>query len=1111
MPGRGRGKKRVEHHNKRRVSVVGSERNTGASAVWMSSNSGNNAAAATVTDPPTFGEEHTFPSSSIGLLLCHLNDPSQSSSFLNTTQNLPINVRETINEEKLLAHDTEEQREVNIFWKLVNASFNGDNPLGGKAKFVLAIIGPVASDNGESDNGETDRQFFVHSKKDDLKCPVVPATAAGIAEAMSWVNRKEIAPEASVHQGFAKFLKTIMPILNKPASDLIKFVKGHEWVGPFWNSQDVEDLMADVENANTEGKQWRILRRFITFNFAWQTRLVLCPIDGLHRATLASNILNGISVKGASMELNRMVETLWKRLHPGENGKLMIDNITGGTSRIMDTFMIIDYIAPDVINPEFCFSMLEHSAQTQHDESQHLDHTILNVLAVLQKRIKTHCLVDPAGTRGLTKILNGFGGNLEAFQRLLVSDELCSEEESKFIVSQIKSPNKAKLLDDSTLAGHYIDLWMHYAIKKLYEALVSFATELPITSNIEPAVHLSLFRTVGDKVGMSLEEFRQMFKTHYSDPKERYKSEVFGGNYRWSFDQLSDEQRLVRLLEKDDPYLKPWREVSTRVSTRTRGLVKFPAELLELVWLLHLGTLSPETNEAVGTFLTESAWKLKRQALSCCRCLILCIFSSSNLSYYYWHNGYFDRKVKQTTKIHMKANKMGPRCQAFFVLISATRQWCGDYAKSMHCPAIFTSGISKLEGDNTGKYAKLTDPLFTYTVLFLWQNLADTTRLKEENKGRNPDCSEMKIKLASTLDIGVRLDTTNASVSVRNNHGKGVRNNHGKGVAPISTWLPELSKGGKETLSMAPKEALSPFVSLVQAISRGTDSTRITCRPLEFVMYEATLEVLLKEVIEYFKSGCKTIKSSILGNEGKKEEDEDEMGKRKRSTRKGKDKEEEKEGKTDDPQKNKKRAKKRKISVPKMKGFRCETDPVKLAADQFLKPGGVTCMLQLIKESKTDARLDQYDVPKICSCLAKKLQLEVNLPYLEEILGRIIESPSGLETSPRVIMRAPQGGKQVVTGSVGMVNDNKKQGNEDESSSSEEDGAGFEYSTEEEEKEVDEVEEEEKEKKEFEVPEVEESARAQASRVVTALHARQGEEDDVSGGEEHLSEYFLAI
>ena len=83
MSGRGRGEKRGEHHNKQRVSVGSSKRNEGASAVGMTRIPGNNAPAANVTDPPTspvrFGQEHIIPSSSIGLLLCHHNDQSQSS------------------------------------------------------------------------------------------------------------------------------------------------------------------------------------------------------------------------------------------------------------------------------------------------------------------------------------------------------------------------------------------------------------------------------------------------------------------------------------------------------------------------------------------------------------------------------------------------------------------------------------------------------------------------------------------------------------------------------------------------------------------------------------------------------------------------------------------------------------------------------------------------------------------------------------------------------------------------------------------------------------------------------------------------------------------------
>ena len=77
-------------------------------------------------------------------------------------------------------------------------------------------------------------------------------------------------------------------------------------------------------------------------------------MDGLHRATLSSNILNEISLKGADQELDNMVESFWQSLHPGKNGKLVIGN------KSMETSMILDCIAPGEINSEFCSSMIEY-------------------------------------------------------------------------------------------------------------------------------------------------------------------------------------------------------------------------------------------------------------------------------------------------------------------------------------------------------------------------------------------------------------------------------------------------------------------------------------------------------------------------------------------------------------------------------------------------------------------------------------------------------------------------------------------------------------------------------------------------------------------------------
>ena len=159
-------------------------------------------------------------------------------------------------------------------------------------------------------------------------------------------------------------------------------------------------------------------------------------------------------------------------------------------------------------------------------------------------------------------------------------------------------------------------------------------------------------------------------------------------------------------------------------------------------------------------------------------------------------------------------------------------------------------------------------------------------------------------------------------------------------------------------MSMAPKEQGSPYVSLVQVLSRGKDNTRITHRPMELLESEATLKVLLTEVIQYWLSNWKTVKSSFLKEEEEEEEeeveeDEDEEGVRRSRRRmgEGKGKEEEGKGKEDDQQKKEKRAKKRKTSPPDTenqpprKKKRNETNPIKIAADGFLKPGGVAIMI----------------------------------------------------------------------------------------------------------------------------------------------------------------------
>ena len=143
----------------------------------------------------------------------------------------------------------------------------------------------------------------------------------------------------------------------------------------------------------------------------------------------------------------------------------------------------------------------------------------------------------------------------------------------------------------------------------------------------------------------------------------------------------------------------------------------------------------------------------------------------------------------------------------------------------------------------------------------------DKCRVDAFRGKRNRDCAAKKKKLALALDIGVQMDMRNNNVHVRNNFGKEKDTNY--------KWLGEFSMGGAHTFSMAPKATESPFVSLVQVLARGNKSTGITHRLIEFAKYQETLEVLLTQVLKYWKSGWNNIKLSIAGEEEEEEEEEE--------------------------------------------------------------------------------------------------------------------------------------------------------------------------------------------------------------------------------------------
>ncbi len=56
-----------------------------------------------------------------------------------------------------------------------------------------------------------------------------------------------------------------------------------------WNGDYVVDAVPQ------EHERWRLYRLYIIQNFAWQTKVVFFPVDGLHQIAISDMIYNGIS------------------------------------------------------------------------------------------------------------------------------------------------------------------------------------------------------------------------------------------------------------------------------------------------------------------------------------------------------------------------------------------------------------------------------------------------------------------------------------------------------------------------------------------------------------------------------------------------------------------------------------------------------------------------------------------------------------------------------------------------------------------------------------------------------------------------------------------------
>ena len=785
----------------------------------------------------------------LGCLLLHENpntedDEDQKERF-NAHLTLRVNFRQGLVQERFWGHASEDQKKNNLLYQLVMSKSGSNNPLGeGRIKLVVASF-QQAEDPHDDDDPTTLSLVFGNNSE---RLRAVPATKKIISEALKWLEpQKETNVVVPTDKPllWKQFVESLQNagVPNGNFKVLRKFVDDREWVGEKLWGGSKEDILRRVDAAGDKMDKWRMLRRFIVFNFARQTKLCCFPVDGMHRCALSANVYNGLPSPGIDDNLTEMLRQFWKQLRPAEEGdrlfKLRIKSTSDGnvdaSSTSFDPEVNIGFVIPDEITKAFLSRMREESVRSQAAAGCNLEHDMLNMLLTFLETTPRMYLQGKSGgePRGVEKVLRGFGeeDKSAAFKSVLTEDYLlCDEAEAEDYVKKIKDEDKNKELPhEGKLAVWYCYIWMEKWTKKAFDQFKSFAREYP-----QVGLEANL-RGIMD--AMDLQQFRRLFKSHTG---VKYPKEDEPESWRWDPGQIiTASVRRVKQTFFGDPYQKPWKSGGSRKNTR------FPAVMCDFVWLVWYANLTPETCDSIlqftkgmsmpaadvlrlGTDGTLNHFKTrlgKEQARKCCRCLVLTIHSTFHHSNYYWKHGYFDREGDLPQK--RKARHMGRFVQGLHVLISSIIHCCEFHGRVGYFPTIpmpqeDSNSFSEEETD------LLRDPPVGYSYFFHLQNTKDY----DEN------CAHFKSLNVKNRDHTLHKEhlLKKLTPSVLNDLGLEAGGVEG---SSLQHWLPMYSVQGEDSFSMAPKnktKGLGGYSNLVVVLGFGDVNAEksVTHRLYEF-------------------------------------------------------------------------------------------------------------------------------------------------------------------------------------------------------------------------------------------------------------------------------------
>jgi len=745
-----------------------------------------------------FSPINTFTGSNFGCFLLHQNEldvnytvheedvESPICTLLNPFFIPPVNIRTNLEHDKLFPCKCEKNQSANMLWSAAKATDSGNNPISGSLHIVVGSY--VITDPITSPSSSNTCPMSLVLERESTKSPVhaTAATPEVFRNALNWIlpteDHSNIPDDDLLVTFVSEVDKLVVP--NGSVSQLRQFIQKRNWSGDRLWGGEKDSFLEVVDAVTQEHERWRLYRLYITQNFAWQTKVVFYPVDGLHRIAISDMVYNGISPSIAESEGDASLKTLVNEFSrnlaiPDDNSSVEKTLRLHNATVCIDTFVSLYYNKPDVINKQVCMKISDESAKKQTETAKQSPHTIVHLLS----RLVSFCfefsedkssssfpryLFDPSSEepKSLMKLLNQENPTLEFFFECVQRDGFCKDKDDfdQKIVPHMYSPKGGQLLYSKDHPTIYIRLWLEALSKVVYDKLNRFKEEFQNTAGIDPEY-------VKFKQTMAMEYWQ--FKSSFMRIKEGKAPKDYLAMFQADYTVHYENVLKLFVTQKkdffgDDSYCRPIGFGDERFELNKRSY--FPSGFLHVLQILIYCHLSPGTHQSVVKFLnklcngrgTSSDCQYSRlhSSRQCIKALIATVHISSHHSDKHWNLAMKyevrkDEKVAKEKLFHpdevcMKGDDLfisiERESRNVFLVMSAIRHSCeyfGNLGINQEPPLEYKEYVDNYSThENRSKtfdevLKRLVEPAVLYTLAFIKHIHTVNLSLSSIAKGRD--------------------------------------------------------------------------------------------------------------------------------------------------------------------------------------------------------------------------------------------------------------------------------------------------------------------------------------------------------------------------------------